>query len=337
MRYSRYREGKQTGKLLRLKAMAMEVYPSRFAHGLMFHRFHKSGNSPSGQGSLTDVEFEKILNHVGTARILPPEEWIFRVKTNILRKHDLCITFDDGLRSQFDIALPILERYKLKAFWFVFSSVFNGGIDRNEVYNRFATAEFTSFDVFVEEFLQFYPVRENVFLNNDYGHFTQGIRKQFPFYTENDIKFRYIRNKLILRSDFEKVMDSMIEAKGLSVSKIAEDVWLTDEHLQSLYESGHCIGLHSYDHPFMMTELPAEKQEEQYVRNYKHIGHVTGGVIECMSHPLNSYNAETIEILSNRNIICGFRSNMTPPIGKAINGHPLELAREDGVNLLQSL
>jgi peptidoglycan/xylan/chitin deacetylase (PgdA/CDA1 family) len=314
--------------------MAMEAYPSNFAHGLMFHRFHKSGQPPSGQGSLTNVEFGKIINHVGIARILTPEEWIFRLKTDSLRRHDLCITFDDGLRSQFDVALPVLERYKLKAFWFVFSSVFDGGIDRNEVWNRFATTEFISFEVFVEEFLQFHPLRDNAFKNNDYEHYTQGMQEEFPSYTENDIKFRFIRDKLILRSDFEKVIDRMVEAKGKSISKIAEDIWLTNEHLQLLYKRGHYIGLHSYDHPFLMAELPAEKQEEQYATNYKHISRITGGVVECMSHPMNSYNADTLEILSNRNIICGFRASMTPPIGKAINGHSLELAREDAVNLL---
>jgi peptidoglycan/xylan/chitin deacetylase (PgdA/CDA1 family) len=317
--------------------MTTEAYPSHFAHGLMFHRFHKSGHPPSGQGSLTDVELENILNHVGTGRILSPEEWIFRVKTNSLRRHDLCITFDDGLRSQFDVALPVLERYNLKAFWFVFSSVFEGGIDRNEVCSRFATTEFTSFDLFVEEFLQSYPSRDNAFKNNDYVHYTQGMKAEFPFYTENDIKFRFIRDTLIRRSDFEKVIDSMIEAKGLSISKFAKDIWLTNENLQLLYERGHCIGLHSYDHPFIMAELPTEKQEEQYARNYEHINRITGGVIECMSHPMNSYNADTIEILSHMNIICGFRSSMAPPIGKAINRHPLELAREDVVNLLRSL
>jgi peptidoglycan/xylan/chitin deacetylase (PgdA/CDA1 family) len=191
--------------------------------------------------------------------------------------------------------------------------------------------------VFVEEFLQFYPVTHKVLLNKGYGHFAQSLREQFPFYSENDIKYRFIRNKLLLRSDFEKVMDSMIESKGLSVSKIAEDLWLTNDHLQSLYKNGHCIGLHSYDHPFEMAELPAEKQEEQYVRNYQHINYVTRGVVECMSHPLNSYNQDTIEILSKMGIICGFRSNMAPPIGKAINAHRLELAREDGVNFLKIL
>jgi len=317
--------------------MSRRTYPSRFAHGLMFHRFHKSDSAPAGQGSVTEAEFESVLNYVGPERILTPEEWISRVKRCSLQKDHLCITFDDGLRSQFDVALPVLEKYKLKAFWFVFSSVFNGEIDRNEVYNRFTVTGFSSFDEFVAEFLKFYPVDGKAFEGNDYKLFSKGLEKLFPFYTENDLKYRYIRNKLFTRSDFERVMDSLIESKGLSVSKMAEDLWLTNAHLQSLHRNGHCIGLHSYDHPFEIAYLNVEEQRNQYLRNYKHISHITGDIVECMSHPLNSYSQDTIDILSKLGIVCGFRSNITPPVGKAINAHSLALAREDGGNLLQSL
>lgn len=308
----------------------MKAYPSLFAHGLMFHRFHKSGDLPSGQGSLTEGQLEEIVKFIGTERILLPEEWISRVKTHELQKHHLCITFDDGLRSQFDVALPVLERYKLKAFWFVFSSVFDGKIDRNEVYNRFATTDFASFEVFVEEFLKFYSVPDRTFQNNDYGHFAKCLRDGFPFYTENDIRYRFIRNKLLLRSEFEKAMDSMIKANGSSVSRISKHLWLTNDHLQSLHQNGHRIGLHSYDHPFEMANLNVEEQKDQYLRNYQHISRVTGDIVECMSHPLNSYSQDTIDILSELGVVCGFRSNITPPIGKAIDAHCLELAREDG-------
>jgi peptidoglycan/xylan/chitin deacetylase (PgdA/CDA1 family) len=312
----------------------MVAYTSTFAHGLMFHRFHKAANRPPGQGSLTEGQFEQVLNYIGTDRILLPEEWLYRVKKNSLQKHHLCITFDDGLKCQFDIALSILERYKLKAFWFVFSSVFDGGIGRFEVYNRFAATEFTSFNEFFEEFLQSCPVPDEMFKDNAYEHFVRDFKEQFPFYSNNEIKFRYIRNKLLPKSNFEEVMDSMIEAR-MPISKISNDLWLTNEHLKLLSKNGHCIGLHSYDHPLAMADLTPAEQEEQYARNYKHISHVTGKRVECMSHPCNSYNADTIDILSKMNICCGFRSNMTPPIGKPINAHCLEFAREDGVNLLK--
>ena len=315
----------------------MRAYSARFAHGLMFHRFHKSGTAPLGQGSLTEVEFEKILIHVGIERILSPQEWLSRVKSQSLQSDDICITFDDGLKSQFDVALPVLDRYGIKAFWFIFSSVFDGQIDRNEAYNCFATTAYTSFDEFVEDFFKFYPVHEGELTGSGYSLYAKTQRELCPVYSENDIKFRFVRNKLLPRRDFEKVMDSMIEAKGLGVSKIAEGLWLNNEHLHSLYQNCHRIGLHSYNHPFVMAELLVKEQEDQYLRNYQHINRVTGDIVECMSHPLNSYTQDTIDFLSGIGVVCGFRANMSPPINKRINGHPLELAREDAAILSRIL
>lgn len=303
------------------------------AHGLMFHRFHKSGTRPFGQGSLSEAELEKILNYVGVERILSPQEWLLRVKSQSLQNDDICITFDDGLKSQFDIALPVLDRYGIKAFWFIFSSVFDGAIDRNEVYNCFATTAYTSFDEFVGEFFEFCPVHESELLRNGYSLYAKTLKGMFPFYSDSDIRFRFVRNKLLCRSDFEKIMDSIIQAKGLTVSVIADGLWLNNEHLYSLCQNGHCLGLHSYDHPFIMADLSVKEQEDQYRRNYQHLSHVAGDIVECMSHPLNSYTQDTINILSGMGIVCGFRSNMSLP-DKPINDPRFELARKDAGHLL---
>lgn len=307
----------------------MSEYSFQFPHGLMFHRFHNSGTTPLGQGCLNEVEFEEILHVVGVEHILSPEEWLAKVKSQSLQNDDICITFDDGLKSQFDVALPVLDRYSIKAFWFIFSSVFDGEIDKNEVYSCFATTAYTTFDEFVEGFFQFYPISQADLEARGYSHFAKVQREAYPVYSENDIRFRFVRNTLLIRKDFEAVMDGMIEASGLSVAEIGEGLWLNNEHLHSLHQRGHRIGLHSYNHPFVMAELPVKEQEEQYVRNYQHIRHVTGDIVECMAHPLNSYTQETIDFLSGMGVVCGFRSNMSVPHSKQINGHPLELARND--------
>ena len=58
----------------------------------------------------------------------------------------------NGLASQWEIALPILERRGIKAFWFICLSVLQGGIDRNEVYNYFEGRYFDTFDDFFKIF-----------------------------------------------------------------------------------------------------------------------------------------------------------------------------------------
>src|SRR6266403_5902 len=115
----------------------------------MFHRFHHEGGLPSGQGSITDRDFETILLFIGLSNIRTPQEWLSKLQDGHLGTQDVCITFDDGLISQFELALPILDKYKLKAFWFVYSSVFEGGPDRNEISNYLAVRYFSSFGEYV--------------------------------------------------------------------------------------------------------------------------------------------------------------------------------------------
>ena len=56
-----------------------------------------------------------------------------------------------------------------------------------------------------------------------------------------------------------------------------------------------------------------------------------------MAHPSNSYSDDTLKILRELNITCGFRSNMSLPEGKKINHSPLEIGREDHTNILQKI
>mgnify|MGYP001574398387 FL=1 len=129
-------------------------------------------------------------------------------------------------------------------------------------------------------------------------------------------------------------MDQVIREHGFHLDDVASHLWLTDIDLKTLTESGHYIGLHSYDHPYELAELNYQEQLDQYKRNYGHIHRVINKEIECMSYPLNSYNEDSLEILSQMGIQCGFRANMVPPSCGDINPSCLELAREDSANLL---
>ena len=42
------------------------------------------------------------------------------------------LLFDDSVKSQIDIALPVLEEFKIKSFFFVYSSIFENQPDNLE-------------------------------------------------------------------------------------------------------------------------------------------------------------------------------------------------------------
>jgi peptidoglycan/xylan/chitin deacetylase (PgdA/CDA1 family) len=63
--------------------------------------------------------FANIIEQIGPKRILPARQWMQCALTATLRPTDVCLTFDGGLRCQYDVALPVLRFYGLTAFWFV--------------------------------------------------------------------------------------------------------------------------------------------------------------------------------------------------------------------------
>ena len=314
----------------------MGTYPYDRPHGLMFHRFHREGDRPVGICSVSDVKFEAILRYVGTERIISPREWLARVKSGRLQSTDICITFDDGLRSQFEVALPVLNRLGLKSFWFVFSKVLSGGADRNEIASYLASFIFPSTKEFAERFEQHATLAADELTSPTFIAFSKILKKRFDFYSDVDIRFRYIRNFLLSREKFDAIVDRMIGEAGLTVTEIASRLWFNEQDLLTLHRNGHTIGLHSFSHPFILASLPLSEQKAEYKTNHRHLSAITGSPLESMSHPLNSYSKETLGILKNLNIACGFCSNMDVPKGsEVVNPSNLEFARVDSAELLK--
>jgi peptidoglycan/xylan/chitin deacetylase (PgdA/CDA1 family) len=302
----------------------------------MFHRFHSETYPSLGAGSLTAAQFEQMLNFTGIENILTPEEWLSRLSRNTLRPSDLCLTFDDGLKCQIEVCLPVLEKYRLKAFWFVYNAPLDGKPVKHEIFSLFAAQYFPDIDRFYELFFSRAQKFLTRFDSENFEEYRKRMMAQFPFYSLNDLKYRFIRNETLPKPVFEDVIEGMMLEKGAKSPEIAKRLWLSEADLKQLSESGQELGLHSYDHPTVLCNLQLEEQKLQYQKNRDFLQAVSGREITAMSHPCNSYNQETLKILRDLGIICGFRSNMAPPSG-GINASFLEIAREDSTNILEKM
>lgn len=313
----------------------MAAYPGPFPHGLMFHRCHRRGEAPGGQGSVSDAAFLAMLQAIGPQRILSPQAWMTRASAGLLQPADLCITFDDGLKSQIRAALPVLDRLGLKAFWFVYSAALQGQYDRNEIANYLAVRHFTSFAAYADQFLALAAVPPQVFESDTWHRYAQDLKARFPFYSMPDLRYRYARNHWFSRSDFEALVDQLLQSLGLSLDEVASQLWMTPADVRSLHAAGHTIGMHSYSHPFSLAALAPEDQRAEYQTNFNDLTQITGEAPRSMSHPLNSHSHTTLEILAALQIECGFCSNMQPPEGcTTVNPSLLQFAREDSTALM---
>lgn len=302
-------------------------------HGIMFHHFHDDWH-PRGQGAISAEELADMIDFVGRDRILPAEEWLRRAEAGSLRLSHVCLTFDDNLRCQFDVAFPVLRDLGLTAFWFVYTSVLEGEVERLEVYRTYRLTCFDGVDDFYAAFdaqVAASPMADEA---------ASALRTLDPatylaaflFYSDADRRFRFLRDEVLGPQRYVQIMDDMIETTGPGIDELAGNLWMDADCLRQLHEEGHVVGLHSHTHPTRLERLTPERQRDEYRQNQACLRRVLGAPAVAMSHPCNSYNADTLGILRELDIRLGFRANMA-----AVAGSELEYPREDHANLLREM
>ena len=127
---------------------------NNFFHGVMFHHFHNDKLHKKGQGSISQDDFYKLLKFIGRNNILDADEFLLRFKDNKLTNKNICLTFDDSLKCQYDIAIPVMRDFDIRAFFFVYSSVFTKSPDLLEVYRYFRTNFFKDVVEFYQNFYE---------------------------------------------------------------------------------------------------------------------------------------------------------------------------------------
>ena len=302
-------------------------------HGIMFHYFHDRRH-PAGQGSLSADDLANLLRHIGPERILPARSWLQRGLAGELGEDDLCLTFDDNLRCQYDVALPVLQDFGLTAFWFVSTAVMQGQLSRLDIYRKFRVGCFEQVNDFYEAYFRtlatsrYAQLAERALRQFDAGSYLS----EYPFYSEADRRFRFVRDEVLGPEHYNEIMDALIGSMGYRLEDLARELWLEDEHMRRLHAAGHAIGLHTHTHPTRVAQMTPADQLREYRDNYTYLMQLLGQAPEVMSHPCNSYNADTLAVLERLGIRIGFRANMSMCEHSA-----LEFPREDHANIQREM
>ena len=316
-------------------------YP--FFHGIMFHHLHDDRIYKSGQGSIGVKNFYKIIDFIGEKNILDANDFLERLKLKKLDKKNVCLTFDDSLKSQFDIGKKLLNTIKKKAFFFIYSSIFTNKNNKLELYRFFRNNYFSSIEDFYELFFKLTEdlLKKNIDKEIDnkkfkiYGYNLKEWKKNFSYFSKNDIKFRITRDNILTANRYDKVMKNLFKIKKFNFKKQEKKLFFSKSDILALKKSGHEIGLHSHSHPFLISKFNYRKQMKEYstnkiilekvLKNYK---------IKSMSHPCGSYNENTLEVLKRLKIEIGFKQIMKLDKNmNKINNSNLEIARHDSPSI----
>ena len=277
-----------------------------FVYGIMFHHLHNSKEKKFYQGSISSRNFRRIINDFGKKNILSPLEYSEKVLNNKIKDNEICLTFDDGLKSQYDVALPILEELKLKAFFFPNSSNF---VQENELFEYcryFRIKYFDNVNQFYEKFFSYFKVNElEIFLSTQKKNINNYL-KTLPIYTLEDIKFRLVRDIYLGEKKYYNYMLKMFKEYKFNYKNVTNEIFFTKKELVEISALGHEIGLHFHTHPTNLRSMKHSMQLKGYKRNYNFLSKTLKKRAFSMAHPSGSYNSDTFKVLKELNIGIGF-------------------------------
>ncbi len=99
---------------------------------LIYHRVLAQPD-PLFPSEVDSARFDLQMQRVsGIFTVLPLTEAVERLKSGTLPARAACITFDDGYADNAEIALPILEKHRIPATFFIATGYLNGGIMFND-------------------------------------------------------------------------------------------------------------------------------------------------------------------------------------------------------------
>lgn len=156
-------------------------------------------------------------------------------------RNSLFITFDDGYINNFTNALPILEKYRIQAMFYI------------------STANISTKNEFWWDFLESFLVHKE----NDLNGFNSDFLNDF-FILEDYInlefsqKLYYFHSKLLkLNYRFrDQIIDELIQESNLVFdNKTRRDYLMTEDELINFSKSEFVsIGAHTVNHPFLSSE-----------------------------------------------------------------------------------
>ena len=208
---------------------------------LMFHRVHARAD-PLFPSEPDAERFERLMRFVGGAfRVMSLGEALSRLSGGQLPRRALVVTFDDGYADNVEVALPILQRYGLKATFFIASGFIDGGRMWNDsVIGCLRSCRHQQLDL---------------------GRFGLGaVSLAGPGERRAAIDALLPRIKYLPLGERDAAIHALQDLCG--VRALPRDLMMRSEQVRALHQAGMEIGGHTVNHPILTALEPSEAETE---------------------------------------------------------------------------
>ena len=190
-----------------------------------------------------------------------------------LPQSPVLITFDDGYRDNHDVVLPILQRHRMPAAFFVTTSYLEDRRlfwwDRINLLVKTSRKEVLELD---------YPRSMSVPIAGAASARAGAIR----------MLLRLVKDHYAL--DLERLLDGLAAATDVNVSpaeerRRADDLLMTWDHVRALRRAGMDVASHSSTHRVLQT-LPSDVLAEELAGSRETLEEVLGEPVRAISYPV---------------------------------------------------
>lgn len=229
---------------------------------LIYHRI-LSNPDPLFPDAITAQDFDRHMQAlVATFQVLPLPEAVERLRIRSLPVRAACVTFDDGYRDNLQVALPILNKYRLPATVFVATDFLDGGRMWNDtVIEAVRRAERSELDLRCLG-LGCWPLTM--------------IEDRRTAVAELLPRLKYLEPKTRVR-----LADGIAEAVG---AELPSDLMLTSDQVRVLRREGIEIGAHTRSHP-ILAAIDDEQAREQIVSSKRHLEELLDAPVRLFAYP----------------------------------------------------
>jgi peptidoglycan/xylan/chitin deacetylase (PgdA/CDA1 family) len=243
--------------------------------------FHRVNPQRDNLWDPMDVKlFEKCIKYISTHyRVELFEKIVFSEEAMNSKNKYASIMFDDGYKDNIDYALPILEKYNIKASFYVVTDCINKNIP--------------TWTHILEHLFQNTRAK-NISLN---FNFLPDDLLYKDFIKEQD-KIDYLSKlkpllKTISHENRQLVLNKVVESfADIELPKLMMD-W---NDLKQLNKLGHYIGSHTATHGMLGTMINESEIKNELVSSGKEIEKKLGYFPFTISYPVGSFNETTKKI-----------------------------------------
>lgn len=268
---------------------------------IAYHYFGDEEKYKTGIHPVSPERFKKQLEITGSYYHFISENDLISALQNKKKLPEKCclVTFDDGLKSQYEFAVPILKKKLIPAVFFISSQPYTDkkAIIVHKIHCLLANV---AIETLLRELeIQYRDISEREL---DWGEIgANKISNWYRFDDEKTGKFKYFLNYYLSPEIANQIVDNIFYAYyPISEEQFCQNLYLSIEELKEInLNSLFSLGLHTHTH-FNINGKDKQMIDEDIVKNYEIIRDLVNTKdIYGISFPFGLLSSEEFEYKLN--------------------------------------